>query len=132
MIDTEVKLSSKLREMMKTVCKSLHYQRIEASTILGIPDVNLACEGKDAWVELKIIRGTAPIVKFQQHQLPWWCKAALAQRRGCLLAYDIRNEQIRVAKFNLDIMDFVWHMNTLPYQPLDLKKHIFSSCLYED
>ena len=50
--------------------KDCHAQRIETgSTGLGIPDVNMCWEGKDIWVELKVVKGKR--VELRPEQVAW-------------------------------------------------------------
>lgn len=54
-----------------------HWQRIETgSTGTGIPDVNICLNGKEVWVELKLIKGKR--VDLAPTQVAWHMKRAKA------------------------------------------------------
>lgn len=53
--------------------RGIHALRIESSTSVGQPDVNMAADGREVWVELKAIRkGNKP--KFETSQRIWVVK----------------------------------------------------------
>lgn len=69
----------------------LHMERIENVVGVGTPDVNICHEGKEAWVELKLIRSfpkrsTTPvrIPHFKEEQLYWIQERAKAGGRAWL------------------------------------------------
>jgi hypothetical protein len=59
----ESQLLQRIRLHWSPLCHLLH---LESNTTLGIPDINFAYQGKDIWVELKVLRGEHIYVeKFQ-------------------------------------------------------------------
>lgn len=46
---------TKFYQKLKTAMKDLDFQRIETSTALGVPDVNVCrLDGQECWIELKV------------------------------------------------------------------------------
>jgi len=60
------KAESKLYQRIKKHIKDAHFQRIETSTIQGVPDINYCIEGVEGWIELKVSRG-----KLSRFQKVW-------------------------------------------------------------
>ena len=58
---------AKLWQDVKKGLKDAHLVRIESRVGLGIPDVNGCIDGKDFWLELKVIKGNSlRLSKFQK------------------------------------------------------------------
>tara|TARA_R110000737_G_scaffold244400_1_gene255305 strand:- start:1223 stop:1666 length:444 start_codon:yes stop_codon:yes gene_type:complete len=64
-----------------------HTQRIETgSTGLGIPDVNLCWEGKELWIELKVVKGKR--VDLSPEQCAWHFRRHRAGGKSLIMARD--------------------------------------------
>jgi len=62
-----------------------HWQRIETGgTGTGIPDVNLCYEGKEIWIELKLVKGKR--IDLSPTQIAWHMKRTKAGGRTWILA----------------------------------------------
>ena len=74
-----------VKRRMASVSK-LHLSRIENDVGSGIPDLSLCCEGKYAWVELKVFCGSR--LKFRSSQFAWATSHAKAGGAVFVLARD--------------------------------------------
>ena len=65
------KQESKFYQELKKAWPNVHFQRIETTTGLGIPDVNCCVNGVEFWLELKVSLGKRlAITKYQKSWIP--------------------------------------------------------------
>jgi len=60
---------SDLWKMVRRAWDYAHLVRIESSSSFGLPDINVCCNGKEFWVELKVAHGN--YFTLQPSQLAW-------------------------------------------------------------
>ena len=67
----ETKLWSALRD--GTMAMDVHWTRVEAWSLPGVPDVNGCLDGIDFWVELKVLttKSDKKFPKWRPHQIAW-------------------------------------------------------------
>ena len=96
---TEKQLKARLKTWLP---KNTHFQPIESSTAPGIPDINICLNGKEIWLELKIVLGKKKL-SFQKDLSPYqwnWILSRLkaegevwvvGQHNEDVLLYDCKN-----------------------------------------
>lgn len=105
-----------------------HWQRIEATTMLGIPDVNVCCHTYgEAWIELKVRASYSRKITFQPNQKAWWIKAAQAERKGAVLAYNRKTADVTFLKWSFYTNDFQ-AVDQIQFDHSRFIGRIFSSC----
>jgi len=74
----------------------VHWQRIETSTALGVPDLNGSYDGEDAWIELKVFTGNKFRSKFTGPQAAWHVARTKVHGQSWIWALDPRDDSIHV------------------------------------
>jgi Holliday junction resolvase len=91
---------SLLWKQLRVNSTGIHWQRIESgATASGIPDVNGCFEGREIWVELKVVRGNQ--IGLRPMQRAWLYTRASHGGECYVLAK--KNKTIKVFKIPADI-----------------------------
>lgn len=96
-----------LRNHIRKPLKELgHFQPIETGAVAsGVADVNFCMDGKEFWLELKIIKGNR--MNFRPTQVPWNINRAKAGGNNYILAAD-KHERIWIwhGRYIRELVDF--------------------------
>lgn len=87
---------SAFKQMLKAHLPG-HTVMIETSTEAGVPDMNHCHEGKETWIEAKIITGKR--ISLRAAQIPWARRRERAKGLVFIVAYNNNKECIVISKF---------------------------------
>lgn len=80
-----------LWQKVKRLLPFVHWQRIETVTSAGVPDVNGCYNGREAWIELKMLTGTRKLRfkhNLQPTQVAWLTRREHQGGRTFVMAMD--------------------------------------------
>ena len=88
------KAESKLYLEIKKLLPDVHFQRIETSVGLGVPDVNGCSEGIEFWLELKVSSNKRSVLS--KYQKAWIIRRGKAGGRVFILQKTLRQRRLKL------------------------------------
>lgn len=88
------KAESKLYQEIKKLLPNAHFQRIETSVGLGVPDVNGCLDGIEFWLELKVSSNKRSVLS--KYQKAWIIRRGKAGGRVFILQKALRQRCLKL------------------------------------